>query len=94
MRHVGFKRDADSKVAYLIKVLEGFEEVVILNGHEKFCRRVCHHQGGEHELHPTTSFNILLKCSQWPDKTTSSSYCREHETSRSAARSRTFGREP
>jgi hypothetical protein len=76
---MSFKKAGDDKVAYLTAALQRFEEVVILDGHEKVCRRVCQHQRGERGLHPTTGLNIPLQCSQWPDKTTGSAYCREHK---------------
>ena len=79
VRHMSFKKAGDDKVAYLTAALQRFEEVVILDGHEKVCRRVCQHQRGERGLHPTTGLNIPLQCSQWPDKTTGSAYCREHK---------------
>ena len=79
VRHMKFKKAGDDKVAYLTAVLHRFEEVVILDGHEKVCRRVCQHQCGERGLHPTTSLIIPLQCSQWPDKTIGSAYYCEHK---------------
>ena len=79
VRHTSFKKAGDDKVAHLTAALQSFEEVVILDRHEKVCRRVCQHQRGERVLHPTIGLNIPLQCSQWPDKTTRSAYCREHK---------------
>ena len=72
VRHMSLEKAGDDKVAYHTAALQRFEEVVILDGHEKVCRRVCQHQRGERGLHPTTGLTTPLQCSQWPDKTTGS----------------------
>ena len=56
-----FKKAGDDKVAYLTAALQRFEEVVILDGHEKVCRRVCQHQRAEiGTLGPVTSIKLKI----------------------------------